>query len=84
MAHQRSDEPQSKQAFEVQTTETHRAVYFVPDGGPTSETCGWSRCSEQSVGVFLVIDDDTNAEIGTVDLCDSHASRLATGYVRAR
>jgi len=59
-----------------------RAMYFIQDGLPLDDICGVSRCPEKAVGVFLAFSYVTGKELGAVNLCDTHAAQLATGYVQ--
>lgn len=62
-------------------------VIFVLDGGPqvTHPHEGWSSCSvdgcgKDSVGTFIVLDKD-NQELGSVQFCEEHGKKLATGGI---
>lgn len=57
-----------------------KAMYFIQDGFPLDDICGVSRCPEKAIGVFLAFGYFDNAERGSVNLCDTHAAQLATGY----
>jgi hypothetical protein len=65
-------------------------VIYIPDGGPSQPGCdvpyempyGWEFCGDPSVGIFIVVNDDTNEQLGTVNFCQKHAEEYATGYFK--
>lgn len=65
-------------------SENH-SFYLIQDGGPIhmrgcEVASHGPKCDGLAVGNFLVIDDDTGEQVASIDLCDAHAKKLATGY----
>lgn len=55
------------------------SLYFMRDGGPMNEPCAMRSCFKDSSGTFLVVNEETDEELGAVQLCEDHAKNLATG-----
>jgi hypothetical protein len=54
-------------------------VFFILDGGPAPNgICDLSTCFEPSAGTYLVLECDTDEELGTAQLCLAHAKEYAT------